>query len=168
MVSSSSSDVTGQLDSLMEDNMGLVVLVAKSFNPRNEDELDEYVQLGRIGMWKAIKKHDPSRAKLSTLIYHYARWEILRFLKKRDNPEIQLEESFSLEDNLVIDSVIWELLPDCLSCYERDVIKLRLQGYTFLDIGKELGYSRGWANNTYRTALQKIKDANEEETDTDG
>lgn len=155
---------TEQLDSAMESNMGLVVLLAKSFNPRSIDELDEFVQLGRIGMWKAIKKHDPSRAKLSTLIWHYVRWEILRYLKKRSKSEIQLDESIPIADNLEIDSSIWEYLPDCLTYNENSVIKLRLKGHTFVDIGHEMGYSRGWANNTFKTALKKISYANKEKT----
>ena len=147
--------------------MGLVVLVAKSFNPRDENELDEFVQLGRIGAWKAISKHDPKRAKLSTIIWHYVRWEILRYLKRQDNPEIQLDESMPLADNLVVDSCVWEYLPDYLTCNEQEVIKLRLQGHTFLGIGTELGYSRGWANNTFKAALEKINNANEEKTHID-
>lgn len=160
------TNATEQLDFVMESNMGLVVLVAKSFNPRNSDELDEFIQLGRIGMWKAIGKHDPSRAKLSTLIWHYVRWEILRYLKKRKRLEIQLDESLPIEDNLTVDSSIWEYLPDCLTYNEHGVIKLRLQGHTFVDIGNEMGYSRGWANNTFKTALQKINHANQEKTHT--
>jgi len=152
---------TEQLDSIMENNMGLVVLVAKSFNPQNEEQLDEFVQLGRIGMWKAIKKYDPSRAKLSTLIWLYVRWEILRHLKKNNKKEIQMDENLYLEDNLIIDSYFWEYLPEQLTYNEKSVINLRLQGHTFFEIGKELGYSRGWANNTFKTAISKIKNGNE-------
>ena len=150
-----------QLDSLIEQNMGLVVKVAKSFNPRTEDELDEYVQIGRIAAWEAIQKHDPSRAKLSTLIWHYCRWQILRHLKKNNKSEMQLDENMPLPDNLKPGSAIWEYIPETLTVKEMNVIKLRLQRYSFTDIGQELGgYSRGWANNTYKTALKKITDAN--------
>jgi hypothetical protein len=40
---------------------------------------------------------------------------------------------------------------------------MRLEGYTFSDIGDSLGYSRGWANNIYKTAVKKINEANEKE-----
>ena len=158
------TEATEQLDSVMESNMGLVVLLAKSFNPRGSDELDEFVQLGRIAMWKAIEKHDPSRAKLSTLIWHYVRWDILRYLKKQSRLEIQLDESVPIADNLKVDPSLWEYLPDCLTYNENSVIKLRLQGHTFVAIGHEMGYSRRWANNTFKAALKKINNANKTKT----
>lgn len=169
MTATATKAVSGeQLGSLLEDNMGLVVTLAKSFNPRDENELDEFVQIGRIAAWKAIQKHDPSRAALSTLIWHYVRWDILRHLdKNRAHFEHQLDESIPMEDNLVVSSDFWQLLPDCLTCNERKVVELRLDGHSFVDIGKEIGYSRGWANNTFKAALKKIRDANKETQDID-
>jgi RNA polymerase sigma factor (sigma-70 family) len=146
-----------QLASVIEQNMGLVVSLAKSFRPRTEDELEEFVQLGRIGLWKAYKKHDPSRAAFSTNAWHHVRWEIMRHLSKK-KPLLQLDDSVQFEDNRSTES-LWEYLPDTLTDRERQVIQLRLDGHTFIDIGKQMGYSRGWANITYRTALKKITDA---------
>lgn len=150
-----------QLAHIIEKNMGLVVLLAKSFNPRNKDEYDEFIQLGRIGVWKAHIKYDPTRGTFPTLAWNYIKWEILRHLDKK-NPETQLEEPMSIEDTKYICDSIWEYLPSNLSQKEKRVVKLRLiDRHTFLDIGNIMGYSRGWANNTYKRALEKIKHANE-------
>ena len=158
------NDITNeQLASLMEENMGLVVLLANAFKPKNQNELDEFMQLGRIGLWKAIKKHDPKKAKLSTIIWHSVRWEILRHLdkEKKRKKGLEINESIcgKLEDNVNF----WEIIPDTLNDKESQVIQLRLEGHTFMDIGKRLGYSRGWANNIFKTAIDKIIESNGKE-----
>lgn len=152
-----------QLASLMEENMGLVVLLANAFKPKNKAELDEFMQLGRIGLWKAIKKHDPSKAKLSTLIWHCVRWEILRHLDKEKNRKGFLPINDAICGGPVNEYDFWEIIPDTLDDKEAKVVQLRLEGHTFMDIGKELGYSRGWANNIFKTAINKIQEANGKE-----
>ena len=155
----------------IEKHMGLVVLIAKSFNPQDEEQLEEFIQMGRIAVWKALQKYDPSRAKLSTMMWYYIKWEILRFLKKgrkgkcaKDGfKEFYLDDSLYLDNNKVVlnqNSEFWELLPECLTNNEKSVINLRLKGHTFLEIGQQLGYSRGWANNTYKKAIDKIQNGN--------
>ena len=55
------------MNDLIEENMGLVVSVVNSFKPRNNTEREDYIQAGRIGLWKALKNYDPNRgAVLST------------------------------------------------------------------------------------------------------
>ena len=59
---------------LILENMGLVVSLARSFNPKNNQELEEYIQSGRIGLWKAIKKYDDKlkfvKLNLPNFLYH--------------------------------------------------------------------------------------------------
>ena len=155
-----------QLASLIEENMGLVVKLAKTFNPKNEDELEEYIQLGRIGLWKAMQKYDGTRAKFSTYAWRPIRWEILRYLSKKKRPEAQLDETFDVEDRSV-DIQLWEVLPEHLTSNEIKVLELKLEGKNFVEIGKDMGKSRGWANNIYKTAIEKILDANKEKTHSD-
>ena len=42
------------MEELIEKNMGLVLSIVNKFNPRNQTEKDDYIQAGRIGLWKAI------------------------------------------------------------------------------------------------------------------
>jgi DNA-directed RNA polymerase specialized sigma subunit len=49
------------MEDKIEANMGLVVSVVNSFNPKSDEERDEYIQAGRIGLWKALQKYDPNR-----------------------------------------------------------------------------------------------------------
>ena len=148
-----------QLDSIIQDNMGLVVSIAKSFGPKNENELDEYVQLARIGAWKGIKKHDASRSKLGTTIWNFAKYEILRYItkEKRHLGNYQLTEC--LHGNSV-EIQPWEILPETLSVDEKDVLKLWFQGFKFSEINTKLSRPRGWSNRTFRSAIEKIQNAN--------
>lgn len=159
-----------RLASMIEENMGLVVSLAKSFKPRTHEEYEEFVQLGRIGLWKAYEKHDPAKAAFSTNAWHHIRWEIMRHLNSKQVKSytkdvclcLQLDDSTPVVDNSCTEN-LWEYLPDSLSDRERQVIQLRLDGHTFVDIGKRMGYSRGWANITYKAALEKIADASDQE-----
>ena len=41
---------------LVEENMGLVISIVNRFNPKNLTEREDYIQAGRIGLWKALEK----------------------------------------------------------------------------------------------------------------
>jgi len=152
-----------QLASLLEENMGLVVFLAKSFNPTSHYDLEEFIQIGRIAAWKAILKHDPERAALSTLIWHHVRWAILRDLDRRKKQHVQLDDTIPIEDKSV-SSIVWEYVPDYLTNNEQTVLDMRMQGHTFVDICSTLGFSRGWSNNVFKSAIKKINEANEKKT----
>lgn len=153
-----------ELTQIIEKNMALVTTVVKKFKPRNPCEYEEFMHIGCIGLWKAAKRFDPKRAKFSTMAWHYIRYEILRHIQAIKAQSMQtIDNSVQSHTNKY---PIWEILPDSLSDKEKDVINMRLAGYTFVDIGNEMGFSRGWANNTYKTAIRKIKSANGTEKET--
>jgi len=146
-----------QEDLQIRKNMGLVRLLAKSFNPPNLDEYDEYVQLGSLGLLKAIRHHDPKRGKLSTLAWRCIVNEISGYVKKVPHFHHLCEET----TYVVAPETVQDVLPDSLTKLEREVITLRSGGgYTFKEIGLELGYTRGWANKVFKTAVAKIRKAN--------
>lgn len=163
-----------QVEQLVLDNLGLVVSIAKSLRPTNYTELEEYIQVGTIGLWKAIEKHDPTRAKLSTLAWNSIRWEIIRYIEKTK----KYDDFINADDTVYILSKqhrqharaierypnrFQEWLPGDLSKSERIVVEMRNQGYTFQEIGHALGgYTRGWANKLFKSAIEKIRDANKE------
>lgn len=155
-----------QLAQLMEDNMGLVVQVVNSFKPQSSYEQDEFLQLGRIALWKAIQTYSPEKSKLATYIWNYVRWEILRHLAKEDKQKVGLQIVDSVYDDGKKIYNLWEFIPDTLTKRERKVLELKLEGHTFISIGEELGYSRGWINKIFKSAINKINEANNEEKET--
>ena len=68
------------VDKLIENNQGLVFMIAKKFLHRGYD-MEELVQLGNIGLFKAIKKYDPTlQTKFSTYAVSMIIGEIRQFL----------------------------------------------------------------------------------------
>lgn len=68
-------------DRLVQENMGLVYMVAKRFNDRCV-EMEELVQIGAIGLIKAVDKFDSSMGyTLSTYAVPLIMGEIRRFLR---------------------------------------------------------------------------------------
>lgn len=146
-----------QENQLVQDNLGLVVRIAKSFSPINATELEEYIQVGAIGLLKAIRKHDPELGKLSTIAWQAIRWEILKYMRganKHSHVGLIQDAVYMPHDNM------WECLPSTLSDKEKLILKLKTEGYTFKDIGIKVGYTRGWVNRLYQSAIKKIKQAN--------
>ncbi len=143
---------------LIQQNTGLIISRAKTFKPHSPELLDEYIQIGRIGLLKAIRKHDPSRSALSTLAWKYIGWEIMRYLNKENR---HTAERLNNNGHYSPELELWEILPDTLSEKERQVVEMRWQGLTFREIGFELGdFTKGWANRLFKTAAEKIREAN--------
>lgn len=74
-------------DSLVLENLQLVKKVASKIYyriPRGEIEFDELVNIGVIGLMKAIEKYDEDKAKFSTYAYIKIRGEILDYLRSLD------------------------------------------------------------------------------------
>ncbi len=71
----------GAMSSLVESNLGLVKSIALRFVGRGVD-LDDLVQLGCVGMIKAIRGFDPAReCKFTTYAVPHIMGEIRRFLR---------------------------------------------------------------------------------------
>lgn len=141
---------------LIEDNIALIKKLAQSFKPKNDTELDDYIQEGRIGLLKAIRHHDPAKGQLSTIAWNSIRWEILRYIERNKNKNHKstddIDDGICYNDNIDIDEQFFYLTKQ-----EKQVVQQKLEGNNFTEIGKLNGYSRGWANKIFRGAANKIK-----------
>ena len=153
-------DTRQREEQLVQENLGLVVTLAKFFRPPNSTEMDEYIQIGTIALWKAIRDHDPKRGALSTLAWHYIKWDIIRYIKQQKKHWHQSLGYPCIEASIPDPEHFWEFLPDTLTQDERRATELRTQGSKFKDIGKELGYSRAWIHILLKNAMRKINEAN--------
>ena len=166
------SKIREKEEQLISDNMGLVVSLARSFKPKTALELDDYIQSGRIGLWKAIQKHNPKRGALSTIAWYYIRWEIIRNMPKTNRTKEQELKFVNFSDlpyslpkiteDKKYETVFNELEPSSLTSKERKILRLRVCGYTMQEIGHHFGHSRGWANEAFKSAIKKVRDANQE------
>ena len=174
MIYPSSYDIS-QEEQLVVSNMPLVVSLAKSFYPPNKTELDEYIQVGSIGLLKAIRKHNPERAKLSTVAWNYIRWEILRY-KAKYKRDIELKRQclslfvsgvsqYPPKQQFLEDSKeLFESLPNNLTDEELEVICLKSHGYTLKEISKNVGYGRDKVSRILKSAIHKMQRADEKST----
>lgn len=78
---------------LVERNLRLVVHIVKKYQ-NGEDDIEDYISIGSIGLIKAIKTFDDNKGKLVTYACRCIENELLMFLrgKKKFSREVSLFE----------------------------------------------------------------------------
>ena len=146
---------------LIQENIGLVIFITNRFRPPHLSNKqwfqtqEDYIQVGNIGLLKAIRAHNPKRSKcLTTSAWVCIYREILDFIKKEKN---HMNIPYDIPERTP--EVLWEYYPS-LSDLEYKVINYRYEGYTYEEIGDKLNYSKRWVNKIFKSAAKKIKQAN--------
>ena len=149
------------MDDLIEKNMGLVVSVVNSFKPQNHTERDDYIQAGRIGLWKALKKYNPDKGTvLSTYAWNPIRWEIIKEIKsvkkgKGTSLNIVSPPWYNPKDE------VWEVLPTTiLSDEEIGFLQLRKMGYKLAEMADISGRTNSYVKRIFYKAIRKIRENN--------
>jgi len=150
------------MEELIEKNMGLVLTIVNRFNPKNQTEKEDYIQAGRIGLWKALTKFSKTGgSKFSPYAWNPIKWEIIkeiRLIKNKYN-STNIEDcyhSYSSNNN----TPFWELIPSNLTQKESQVIQLKLEGYNFKEISNKLQCHRSNTKKIFQSAVRKIKETN--------
>lgn len=124
---------------LVQRHYGLVVSQALSFC-RQTNLLEDCIQVGLIGLLKAIRNYDPDKSKFSTFATVCIRNEILRFKnknKKHNNCTRIIEDIAYCEK-----SPMWEFLPDSLSREEFIILDLKKENFTKKEMCEMLDCSK--------------------------
>lgn len=175
-------------ETLIEHNLRLVAHIAKKYQNVDE-EMEDMISIGTIGLIKAIDSFDAGKGKLSTYASRCIDNELLMFLraKKKTSREVSLYEPIGTdregnEINLldiieqdqidVIDRMEAEdklsrlsgLIHDKLNDREREIITLRYgltseYEVTQREIGRKLGISRSYVSRIEKRALEKLREA---------
>lgn len=152
------------MQDLMEENMGLVIAVVNRFNPKNSTEREDFIQAGRIGLWKALRKFCVERGtKFSPYAWNPISWEIIKEIRssgKHKHATFMFEEHEA--PSYTTNESFWEMVPPNITDEEREVLKLRLEGSNFKEISEELGYYRTRTKKLFNSAVKKIRDHNDE------
>lgn len=173
---------------LTEHNLRLVAHIAKKYQNVDE-EMEDMISIGTIGLIKAIDSFDAGKGKLSTYASRCIDNELLMFLraKKKTSREVSLYEPIGTdregnEINLldiieqdqidVIDRMEAEdklsrlsgLIHAALNDREREIITLRYgltneYEVTQREIGRKLGISRSYVSRIEKRALEKLREA---------
>lgn len=150
------------MDNLIEENMGLIVSVVNSFKPKTAIEREEYIQAGRIGLWKALKKYDSTRGcRLSPYAWNPIRWEIIKEIKKQKK-----DQYCSLPQNYMpyycMKEDFWDKVPISLKEEERHLIDLRRMGYKLSEMADIAGKKVPYVKRVFYNAIKKIKEAHKD------
>lgn len=177
-------------DTLIVRNLRLVAHIAKKYQNVDED-MEDLISIGTIGLIKAIESFDSSKGKLSTYASRCIDNELLmllRFKKKtsreislydpigtdKEGNEISLLDVTGSEQSDVLAKVedaqhlekLPSLIEERLNDRERLIIVLRyglLSGeeMTQRSIGKKLGISRSYVSRIEKRALEKLREGYE-------
>lgn len=171
---------------LIERNLRLVAHIAKKYQNVDED-MEDLISTGTIGLIKAIDSFDAGKGKLSTYASRCIDNELLMLLraKKKTSREVSLYEPIGTdregnEINLldiieqeqpdVVERMELEerlkklsgLLDDRLDKREKEILIMRYgltdnQEITQREIGKSLGISRSYVSRIEKKALEKLR-----------
>jgi RNA polymerase sporulation-specific sigma factor len=169
---------------LIEHNLRLVAHVVRKYESSNE-ELEDLISIGTIGLIKAIKTYNDDRGvRLATYAARCIENEVLMYLRntKKIKQEVSIYEpigfdkegnEISLMDVLTTDNEIVDMVQsrlqeekirntiDVLTKREKQVIEMRyglFNGFksTQREIAKKLGISRSYVSRIEKRALSKL------------
>ena len=170
---------------LIEHNLRLVAHIAKKYQNVDED-MEDLISVGTIGLIKAIGTFDASKGRLATYACRCIDNELLMMLraKKKTSREVSLYEPIGTdkegnEINLldiieqqqtdIVDEMelcenirkMLGYLQDCLTERERKILYLRYglangEEVTQCEIGEMLGISRSYVSRIEKKALEKL------------
>lgn len=175
---------------LIERNLRLVAHIARKYQNVDED-MEDLISIGTIGLIKAIDSFDAGKGKLSTYASRCIDNELLMLLRAkkktsrevslyepigtdREGNEINLLDVIEQEQTDVVDRMEVEdrlrrlagLIGERLTGREREIITLRYGLYggreiTQREIGRKLGISRSYVSRIEKRALEKLKEGYE-------
>lgn len=172
---------------LVERNLRLVVHIVKKYQNADED-IDDFISIGCIGLIKAIKTFDDKKGRLATYACRCIENELLMFLrgKKKSSREVSLFEPIGQDkegNEIHLVDVIEQNQPDIvenmelsgnikrlfvlmdasLTERERQILIMRYGLYgnrevTQNEIGEALGISRSYVSRIEKKALGKLRE----------
>ena len=175
---------------LVERNLRLVAHIARKYQNVDED-MEDLISIGTIGLIKAIDSFDAGKGKLSTYASRCIDNELLMLLRAkkktsreislyepigtdREGNEINLLDVIEQEQTDVVDRMEVEdrlkrlkgLIDERLTGREREIITLRYglcggREITQREIGHRLGISRSYVSRIEKRALEKLKEGYE-------
>ncbi|MCI6715164.1 MAG: RNA polymerase sporulation sigma factor SigK [Lachnospiraceae bacterium] len=171
---------------LVERNLRLVAHIAKKYQNVDED-MEDLISIGTIGLIKAIDSFDAGKGKLSTYASRCIDNELLMLLrtKKKTSREVSLyepigtdregneihlldvieQEQIDVVDKLEVEdklSHLTDMIHEKLNDREQEIIMLRYglpdrEEITQREIGRKLGISRSYVSRIEKKALEKLK-----------
>ena len=143
---------------LVQQHYGLVVSQALLFCSRH-NFLEDCIQVGLIGLLKAIRNYDSERSKFSTFATICIKNEILRYKNKNKRHTCCVNVVGDVE--YYGETKIWEILPDNLEEEEHAVLKLLQANFTKKEMCETLNCTKRSLDQQIKQLIKKLKYQND-------
>lgn len=152
------------IEAQVDDNLDIIIYLVTEFNNTTDTyDFEDLLQVGFVGMLKAINNFDPNKGVLRDYIFCSVRNSLIKFLKK----ELQWKQNVKLEPNISPDYSdnyeIMELENILKSCsnslipLEKKILELRLSGMTRKQICEETALTKNEYYSFLYSAIGKIR-----------
>lgn len=166
---------------MAEDNINLIYFVLKQLNMYNKDGIDEYFDVGMIGLTKGLQTYTESKGSLSTYLVNCIKNEILMEMRnqkanKRNNGIKPISINTPTTDNLTIEDTIksdFDILEDTIKkeCIKdlrlaidtlkpvekRVIIDIYFNNKKQKEIQKEMGARQSYVSRIKTRAIKKLR-----------
>ena len=152
------------IEAQIDDNIDIIIYLITEFNNTTDTyDFEDLLQVGFLGMLKAINKFDENKGELRDYIFCSVRNSLIKFLKK----ELQWKENVKLEPNISPDwNDNYETIEfdNILKAYsgkliplESKILELRFRGMTRRQICEETALTKNEYYTFLYSAIGKIK-----------
>ncbi len=160
----SQAEKMSSVEAQVDENLDIIIyLIAEFNNTTDTHDFEDLLQVGFLGMLKAINNFDEDKGNLRDYIFCSVRNSLIKFLKK----ELQWKENIKLEPNIspdwndnydimefdnILKSYANKLIP-----LERKILELRFSGMTRKQICEETALTKNEYYSFLYSAIGKIK-----------
>lgn len=166
---------------MAEDNLNLIYFVLKQFNLYNPNGIEEYFDVGLLGLTKGLQTYAESKGAISTYLVKCIRNEIVMELRnqkagKRNNGVKPISINTPTTDNLTIEDTIESDFDMLESIIKKErikelgiaintlkpiekcvVIDIYFNNKTQLEIAEEIGVRQSYVSKVKTRAINKLR-----------
>ena len=166
---------------MAKNNLNLIYLVLKQLNMYNKDGIDEYFDVGMLGLVKGLKTYSDSKGAISTYLVNCIKNEILMETRnqkaiKRNNGVKPISINTPTTDNLTIEDTIksdFDMLEYAIKnerikvlgvaintlkpIEKRVIIDIYFNNKTQLEIAEEIGVRQSYVSKVRTRAINKLR-----------
>ena len=160
-------------EQLIQQHYGLVVSQALTFASDDRGALEDYIQVGLIGLLKAIRKYDEAKAKFSTFASVCIKNELINFSNRslKRNKKVKIMYNTDLVSNLSENAKyyyldkehLFEIEHGLLTKEQKLILKRKLENHSNREIAEEIGCSKGSLKNKFRQIIKLLREAHVDE-----
>ena len=164
-----------EIEQMIRDNEPLVGFIINRDYPVYLND-DDARQEALIGLWQACERFNPKKGIFSSYAVRSIRnalhsyWRGEQRLRERypkvsmdvkvgdtKSGEITLGDTIPSNENIEEDFVDYDGLREILTEQEMEVVKLRVQGYSYSEIGPAIGVSKQWVQYLLARIARKVR-----------